>query len=634
MGNLPTTENDLPGVDRLKSQDDFVVGAWYWYREDRTGYKDETPRRHFVCITHIGSNYIEATDTHHSSWRIKFADAWDVLTPEPEAAAKITQQVKDYQWKIEQTMEDIKRLAISLGLQDFVKVGHQSPDQTDQRGLVLLQDVGNLESYQAQLIELKETKLPELFNEIKNDAKSLTRWMKAESLPLEVEAKNLQERLKGIDSHIHNVSLYSGIAETLVQFADGEPAEIGEKIKLMQRRLYMDEECLLGYEEGGMDFSSLHDFDEWVAKPANRDRLLPFARCVVAMRIRRHHKERSWDGGYISFHQLMHEQRTDEYTYLYIRNGENLYRLCVDWEFDELIFPNPEMFDTSTPMMVKYRWRGIESMITVHEYKERIEKGRIAKKLYNKWAKAHKDDSYEAHWKNPHKRAFEDYQEVQSHEPFNQDNLYYDDCLADLKKKMDYYNRVSLIIQGLIDRSGVFNPHMPLNIWKPEDFARGIELIYDSSYALNYGEAPDIERYLELNRRHLDEHSVMLGQYDYWFKERGSKYGKNNQWELERLDHGPERIARPAHWMPRAKKAKFCWERERGWRAQYRDGNYDPVPMSITVPASELFDVTAYQPGDYRQFFVDPRTREQYLKWAPLLLTAEEWHNDNRENCQ
>ena len=39
----------------------------------------------------------------------------------------------------------------------------------------------------------------------------------------------------------------------------------------------------------------------------------------------------------------------------------------------------------------------------------------------------------------------------------------------------------------------------------------------------------------------------------------------------------------------------------------------------------------AYKPGDYLQFFNDPRTRAKYLKWAPLLLEAEEYHAGNRK---
>jgi hypothetical protein len=43
------------------------------------------------------------------------------------------------------------------------------------------------------------------------------------------------------------------------------------------------------------------------------------------------------------------------------------------------------------------------------------------------------------------------------------------------------------------------------------------------------------------------------------------------------------------------------------------------------VPVSELFNVDAYQPGDFKQFFADPRTRGQYLVWAPMLIAAEEY---------
>lgn len=44
----------------------------------------------------------------------------------------------------------------------------------------------------------------------------------------------------------------------------------------------------------------------------------------------------------------------------------------------------------------------------------------------------------------------------------------------------------------------------------------------------------------------------------------------------------------------------------------------------------KLLNVSAYTPGDFKQFFADPRTRAEYLKWAPLLLAAEEFHAGNR----
>jgi hypothetical protein len=76
------------------------------------------------------------------------------------------------------------------------------------------------------------------------------------------------------------------------------------------------------------------------------------------------------------------------------------------------------------------------------------------------------------------------------------------------------------------------------------------------------------------------------------------------------------------------RKAIFQWNRKRlkdTWMKRYGD----PISTSIAVPDARLLNVSAYKPGDFKQFFLDPRTRAQYLKWAPMLLAAEEYHAGN-----
>jgi hypothetical protein len=41
--------------------------------------------------------------------------------------------------------------------------------------------------------------------------------------------------------------------------------------------------------------------------------------------------------------------------------------------------------------------------------------------------------------------------------------------------------------------------------------------------------------------------------------------------------------------------------------------------------ADRLLNLDTYQPGDYKQFYADPRTRADYLEWAPYLLRAEDF---------
>jgi hypothetical protein len=85
-----------------------------------------------------------------------------------------------------------------------------------------------------------------------------------------------------------------------------------------------------------------------------------------------------------------------------------------------------------------------------------------------------------------------------------------------------------------------------------------------------------------------------------------------------------------ARWMPRARKGVFRWTRKRQHVARWSGQSYeDDIQCNLTVPANLLFNVSAYQAGDFRQFFKDPRTRAKYLTWAPMLLTAEEFRAGN-----
>jgi hypothetical protein len=80
-------------------------------------------------------------------------------------------------------------------------------------------------------------------------------------------------------------------------------------------------------------------------------------------------------------------------------------------------------------------------------------------------------------------------------------------------------------------------------------------------------------------------------------------------------------------WTRKSQRGKKRWvpsPNRPGWGRHVRD--YDDIPVRMEVPIGEVFNVSAYTPGDYRQFFEDPRTRRDYLQWAPILLAAEEYH--------
>src|SRR4029077_3975644 len=181
----------------------------------------------------------------------------------------------------------------------------------------------------------------ELFKQVRAQHEEMARWMKAELIPASAELSAAEEVTEVIEDKIHTVELYAGLQEELVQVREGAPAEASTKVHLMQRRHYMDEECLLRYEAGGMSFDHIKDFDKWLGRDEHFRRIFPHDRTIVAFRVRRWSRQTD-DASVEAFIRLYFENQANKRTFLYIRNGEQLWRMETDVEFEDELFPNRE----------------------------------------------------------------------------------------------------------------------------------------------------------------------------------------------------------------------------------------------------------------------------------------------------
>jgi len=224
--------------------------------------------------------------------------------------------------------------------------------------------------------------------------------------------------------------------------------------------------------------------------------------------------------------------------------------------------------------------------------------------------------------------------------PFNEESVYYDDILKVEAEKIRQYNRVAILIQGIFDRSEALHPHPPVKTWTADGFEAAVNLVYDSTRAIYNGPAPDFEAYRTKLNRQAGKGSMFIGQQRA-FLEREAKKENTRIENLpydDRKHHrtielfqpqgnpGPGYIAVCSQWSPTKQAADFTWGRQKQRGVGYFDRAYEPFNMrtAIRVPVEELFCLDGYQLGDYKQFFQDPRTRSNYIKWAPILLAAEE----------
>jgi hypothetical protein len=636
------------------------VGRWYWVNG-----KSE---RWLGCVVHMGSNYVRLKGVRWAR-RVHQDEFFDLCTFEPDPDMVIMGYVGTHQRRTYELMEKVRQVTAQLG----VGVNPALTTGSETQALTLRRDEP-MDAYKTALVKAKDETLPSLFEEIKGEHAALARWMKARLIPLKAQAGSLKPAIKSVEDRIFSVQLYAGLTEEIVQIADGEPAPLTTKIHLFQRRAYMDEECLAAYETGGMEFKDIRAFDKWMAKARNRDRLLPFPRCILAFQVRRHRKERhasTW-GEYIRFMQL---EQMDKYTYLYMRNGQRMYRLATEIRFENPLFPDVderemltgklwakvEVFDSDDEEGPRRYNRDdedddwddvtgkkVQILIPDRQYQGLIEDDARAHKEWRDVKLPEAKQLIAENKKKPkgERDPFLDLpREPQSRAPgyalFDRDNVFYDDIANYIQKQIAAHNRLVLVLQGILDRSPVMHPHPPWVLWNAASFVQALELVYDLGKALVSGDAPDFDAYRARRNAGIVEGTIVLGQERVWKRanrdedESGEMVASYRRPHHERRryrnidDNGPGKFAHVAR-IKRSGACVFEWIRTQTF---YRDGDEHKRHFAtrISVKRDALFNVEAYKPGDFKQFFDDPRTRENYLKWAPLLLEAEEYHAGNRK---
>ncbi|OHD23877.1 MAG: hypothetical protein A2Y38_17465 [Spirochaetes bacterium GWB1_59_5] len=624
------TKKDLQPVaekvnaKRIVREDQPITeaGRWYWIEdEDYHGKK----QRYFACVTHVGSNYVALRSPSRHTWRVHFKDFDTQCTEELAPQHIIDSNIEEAKAEVREYMEEVRAITARLGVGQ--KAIDSGPSET---AMTLSTHAGPIGEYKTALVKAKEHTLPELFKKIEGAHESLSSWMKANLIPM----KAAQEGMKGvigiIEDRLFNVELYAGLIETVTQIKKGEPAETGEQIHLMQRRCYMDEECLARYEAGGMEFKDIRAFDRWLCKPESMTRILPFERTVVAFQVRRKEKERECPN-LKDFINILYAVEMDKKTFLFIRNGKQVFRLSTDIEFQAKLFPDlDQAVLTGTGALYSKRDNYHPGrIITEAMYLGMVEEEN------RKIAERDKLPKKEQFWRHIDQKS-------RDYEPFTKDSVYFDDTSAFLAGEVAKHNRLVLVLQGLLDRSPVFHPHPTWTLWNAVGFNAALKLIFDDTRALVAGEKPDFEAYRAKLNTKLRVGSITVGQEDAW--ERHEAVKESNR--MDRTYTGRRSDYRPSHVRPygdpgpgtlaevkyihRNGKCTFKWLRQRSGMTRWQ-GNNGLLPTSYDVGQSLLLNVSAYKPGDFRMFYDDPRTRADYLEWAPLLLEAEEFHAGNRK---
>jgi hypothetical protein len=306
-------------LDILIKDSDIKVGEVYY----RKSYNQ------FILIRGLGYSKYNADElvVHYSIYKDgKFSEtceeSYDLTGHDSEYTTKLTVEEG-------QTAEEAVKACLDEVLEAF-----QNPDKY----LQLVKDLDNSEENgmipvdQKSFYDTAQTLLQSQSNKVSILHDLIKRKMDA----LSNVFSELRGKIAKVSRIIGAIELYLGVNEEIFQIQQGEPAPVDTQISLRQMIIYMDEEAAI-LDGGGIDWTRVEEFDTWLQDKSHLERVLPELKGIVVLRPSRQDKYRTED--YI-YNSRMRENNL--FSYLLIRNGDNLYRVYTSIKMGERFFPTLE----------------------------------------------------------------------------------------------------------------------------------------------------------------------------------------------------------------------------------------------------------------------------------------------------
>lgn len=525
MADIIKSENKLATVDSIKKE--YIEDV-----QENKGMQEEYKRSiiKFVESLEIGDVYFRGSsdrtivivdsivvkdETHNDhKYRnfIVYYREWDytISAWSPKENRSSLYDFQQYVNKIgkftKHPLEIIKESEEALLTGDISKymVESQETDDQDGPGTDLLH-VGSKENLQAIKLDLEQKKnhalvvrsmMGVIIENKKRDLEKIREKMAAQIVIFE-------KKIRKIFRVITTIELYLGISETITQIQEGPTASVDEPICIRQSILYMDEEVGDPWDDGqGIEWTHMDAFDKWLTRNGNYKKVVPELKGMVAFKARR----KSKDKGEMNPYMKMQMDKMDEYTFLLIRNGDNLYRLITDKiEFTPRLFPKR------------------------NELQQLFELWKLADAQQEK----HGGQDWYLELNEEDKKKFPDLH-ISSHTK-----------ISDIKEKSEdgvfFYKMRFALFQGILERTEIFNPvPEPIKLFSHEAQEKGqVKLIYDEEMCLPSHKKEFWEWIKELNSKITYGSRIILSHnwsYKSNFGHMYSSEGAGNGFRQSRLD--------------------------------------------------------------------------------------------------
>lgn len=294
-----------------------------------------------------------------------------------------------------------------------------------------------------------------------------------------------EKKIRKIFRVITTLELYLGIDEEIIQILEGPTAPAQDPICIRQGLMFMDEEFGDPWDDGqGVEWKDLSAFGEWLVRNGNYKKVLPESKCIAAFKVRRNPKQRSGNPYWVA-----RMEDIDKYTFLVIRNGDNIYRLITEKiEFMPRLFP---------------RKKELQQLLELWKEADRVEQKQRQEdqKQFNQ-DNANRFSDPEEHESEVRNLEQQDYSETyfgtsgersKAHEKYPDLSLGNFSRTGEVKEYAEdhvfFYKMRFTLFQGIIERTSIFQPlPEPVKLFDHSAVEKGlVRLIYDDELTLPTG---------------------------------------------------------------------------------------------------------------------------------------------------
>ncbi len=381
---------------------------------------------------------------------------------------------------------------------------------------------------------------------------------------LDARVRGLTGMVAKAEEAVWTLNLYLGKDEKIHRLLRGDPPPDDTRITIRQLVLYMDEECAIAAESGGIDAQGIPDFDTWIRDPAHLAQVLPEPRGVVAIKPRRTDKDYRTGNAFIE-HKLNEQNKV---TYWLIRNGGSLYRIWTELPVDEVIVPRAGEIEKIMDGDPIWGTKQIPPRPGTSEWQEAMQKA---------------------------------------------------------GKRKRHYMRILLFLQGLIDRTKVFWP-LPgdrINIMKERVHAEYVDYVYDGepSKLLPTGK-PDFRAWLSDLHNRTEVGQRIVGAFPYFSSRDDRRVSPRGAGQPDSLALYSIESSRRGSLQFLFQREGTIWTRNR-WTGRHTE-KAPSKRASYQLDRSDSFwlNFDLADPADMRFYLQDRINRHHYAEMFPVLKAA------------